>query len=52
MEYMYAQTSADLRWTRAIADDLRSGRLTWSDEWMRKMAQELGEKHEEQGGQR
>jgi DNA-binding PadR family transcriptional regulator len=52
MEYMYAQTSADLRWTRAIADDLRSGRLTWSDEWMRKMAQDLGEKHEEQGGRR
>jgi DNA-binding PadR family transcriptional regulator len=52
MEYLHAQVSSDLRWSRAIAEDLRAGRLTWSEEWMRKMAAELGGKHEEKGEQR
>jgi DNA-binding PadR family transcriptional regulator len=52
MEYLYRQTSAELRWVRSVADDLRSGRLTWSEEWIRKMAEELGAKHKEEGGER
>jgi DNA-binding PadR family transcriptional regulator len=51
MEYLHAQTSTDLRWTRTVADDLRSGRLTWSDEWLRKTAKQLGEKDHEKGEQ-
>jgi DNA-binding PadR family transcriptional regulator len=51
-EYLYRQTSTELRWVRGVAEDLRSGQLTWSDEWMRKMAEELGSKHDEEGGRR
>jgi DNA-binding PadR family transcriptional regulator len=51
MEYLRAQTSCELRWVRAIADDLRSGRLTWSDAWMQKVAEELAAKHSEKGEQ-
>ena len=51
MEYLYAQTSAELRWVRAIADDLRSGRLTWNDAWMQKVSEELAAKHSEKEAQ-
>lgn len=47
MEYLYRQTSAELRWVKSVADDLRSGKLTWSEAWIRKMAEELGAKHQE-----
>jgi DNA-binding PadR family transcriptional regulator len=50
MEYLHAQTSADLKWTSAVADDLRSGRLTWSEEWLRKAAEDLGAKYSSNGG--
>jgi hypothetical protein len=29
----------------SIADDLRSGRLTWNDAWLEKVAQELAAAH-------
>jgi DNA-binding PadR family transcriptional regulator len=48
-EYLHSQMSADLRWTRAIVEDMRSGRLTWNDEWLRRMAEELGSSPRETG---
>jgi DNA-binding PadR family transcriptional regulator len=37
-EYLRAVTAAELEWVRAVVDDLRSGRLTWTEEWLRAMA--------------
>jgi hypothetical protein len=37
-EYMAAVVRAEIQWLRAVTSDLRSGRLTWSEEWLRRMA--------------
>ena len=37
-EYLRAALHAELEWVRAVADDLRAGRLTWDDEWLRAVA--------------
>ena len=29
---------AELSWVRGVIDDLRAGRLTWSEEWLRELA--------------
>ncbi|MGH3587665.1 MAG: PadR family transcriptional regulator [Pseudonocardia sp.] len=29
---------AELDWVRSVIDDLRTGRLTWNDEWLREVA--------------
>jgi len=34
-EYLRAVLDAELAWVRAIVADLRAGRLTWSEEWLR-----------------
>jgi DNA-binding PadR family transcriptional regulator len=34
-EYMRTVLEAELRWVRSIIADLRSGELTWNQEWMR-----------------
>ena len=34
-EYQRTVVEAELDWVRSLIDDLRSGRLTWSDEWVR-----------------
>jgi DNA-binding PadR family transcriptional regulator len=34
-EYRRAVLAAELGWVRAVSADLRSGQLTWNDEWMR-----------------
>jgi DNA-binding PadR family transcriptional regulator len=49
IEYLYAQMSSELRWVIAIADDLRSGRLTWDDAWLSKVAKELAAAHGQSG---
>ena len=41
IEFLLAQTVSELRWVTSIADDLRSGRLTWNEEWLEKVAEEL-----------
>jgi DNA-binding PadR family transcriptional regulator len=51
-EYLLALARTELAWVRALADDLRAGRLTWSDEWLRAVAsasvlEETREKREE-----
>jgi len=39
-EYMATLVRAELKWLRAITADLRSGRLTWSEASLRRMAAE------------
>ncbi len=34
-EYMRTVLEAELKWVRAVIADLRSGQLTWGQEWMR-----------------
>jgi DNA-binding PadR family transcriptional regulator len=34
-EYRRAVTQAELTWVRGVVEDLREGRLTWSEEWLR-----------------
>jgi DNA-binding PadR family transcriptional regulator len=40
-EYMAALVRAEIKWLRAVTADLRSGQLTWSDAWLRRIAAEL-----------
>jgi DNA-binding PadR family transcriptional regulator len=37
-EYRRALLQAELDWLRGVVADLREGRLTWSDEWLREIA--------------
>jgi DNA-binding PadR family transcriptional regulator len=37
-EYDHAVTQAELAWVRSVIDDLSTGRLTWSEEEMRRLA--------------
>ena len=37
-EYRRAMLEAELVWVRGVIDDLRAGRLTWSEEFMRAVA--------------
>ena len=34
-EYLRAVLRTELEWVHSLADDLRAGRLTWDDEWLR-----------------
>lgn len=40
-EYMAAVASAEIGWLRSVISDLNSGRLTWNDKWLRRIAVEL-----------
>lgn len=37
-EYRQAMVQAELAWLRGAIEDLRAGRLTWSEEWLRELA--------------
>jgi DNA-binding PadR family transcriptional regulator len=37
-EYLSACLRAEVEWIRSVADDLRAGRMTWSDEQLRALA--------------
>lgn len=37
-EYRQAVLQAELAWIRAVVEDLREGRLTWSEQWLREVA--------------
>jgi DNA-binding PadR family transcriptional regulator len=37
-EYRRTLLAAELEWVRGVVDDLRDGRLTWSERWLREMA--------------
>jgi DNA-binding PadR family transcriptional regulator len=41
-EYRQVVTRAELDWVRSVIDDLDAGRLTWSREWIRSVAEALG----------
>jgi DNA-binding PadR family transcriptional regulator len=43
VEYMRAQTAAELEWVRGVVGDLRGGRLTWNKAWIRKAVKELAQ---------
>jgi hypothetical protein len=30
--------AAELAWVRGVVDDIRAGRLTWSEQWLREVA--------------
>jgi DNA-binding PadR family transcriptional regulator len=47
LELLRATCATELKWVRSIVEDLRSGKLTWSEKWLRKMAKELSEPHDE-----
>jgi hypothetical protein len=38
-EYSIAVREAELRWVDGVLDALRSGELTWSEEWIRSIAE-------------
>jgi DNA-binding PadR family transcriptional regulator len=37
-EYRKTLLEAEVSWLRSVIDDLRAGRLTWSEEWLRELA--------------
>jgi DNA-binding PadR family transcriptional regulator len=37
-EYRKAMLEAELSWVRGVIEDLRQGRLAWSEEWLRELA--------------
>jgi DNA-binding PadR family transcriptional regulator len=37
-EYVRAVQATELSWVRAVVEDLRAGRLTWSEAWLRQIA--------------
>jgi DNA-binding PadR family transcriptional regulator len=41
-EYMAAIVRAEVKWLRGLVADLRSRRLTWSEAWIRQVAETLG----------
>jgi DNA-binding PadR family transcriptional regulator len=47
-EYRQALLEAEIDWLRGVIDDLRDGRLTWSEQWLRKMAETLMPQNEEE----
>ena len=40
-EYRRAVLAAEVEWLRSVTDDLRAGRLTWSEEWLRQVASDF-----------
>lgn len=38
-EYLHAVLNAELAWVRSLMEDLRTGRLTWTEEWLRTFAE-------------
>jgi DNA-binding PadR family transcriptional regulator len=37
-EYLRAVQATELSWVRAVVEELRTGRLTWSEAWLRQVA--------------
>jgi DNA-binding PadR family transcriptional regulator len=47
-EYRRALLQAELGWLRGVIDDLRAGRLTWSEEWLREIGAAFNPPDEEE----
>jgi DNA-binding PadR family transcriptional regulator len=41
MELLRANCATELKWVRSVVEDLRSGKLTWNEKWLRKMAKKF-----------
>lgn len=46
-EYRQTMLRAELDWTRGVIADLRNGRLLWSEEWLREIAEKFMPKQTE-----
>jgi DNA-binding PadR family transcriptional regulator len=46
-EYRKAILEAELSWVRGVTEDLRQGRLTWSEQWLREIAAAFINTHDE-----
>jgi DNA-binding PadR family transcriptional regulator len=51
-EYRKAILQAELAWVREVVADIRSDRLTWTEQWLREVAARIGLPHEEKEGVR
>ena len=40
-EYRKAMLEAEISWLRGVIEDLAEGRLTWSEEWLRELAEKF-----------
>jgi DNA-binding PadR family transcriptional regulator len=49
-EYRRAVLDAELAWLRSVIDDLREGRLTWSEEWLAQVFAAFHPTNESEGG--
>lgn len=38
MEYLRSLTAAEMEWVASVIDDLRDGRITWTQEWLDEMS--------------
>lgn len=47
MELIRAQVATELTWVKTVVSDLYTGKLTWTEAWLRKMAAKYGQKHDE-----
>ena len=47
MELLRANCATELKWVRSVVEDLRSGKLTWNEKWLRQMAKKFSEPHNE-----
>jgi DNA-binding PadR family transcriptional regulator len=46
-EYRLTMLRAELDWIRGVVEDLRKGRLDWSDEWLQEIAEKFVPQHTE-----
>jgi DNA-binding PadR family transcriptional regulator len=49
-EYRRTVLQAELAWVRGVVVDIREGRLTWSEQWLREIAAQIGLSREEKEG--
>jgi DNA-binding PadR family transcriptional regulator len=45
MEFLRAACATELKWVESIVEDLKSGSLTWSKAWLKKIAAALAAQH-------
>jgi DNA-binding PadR family transcriptional regulator len=50
-EYRRTVLAAELTWVRGVIDDLREGRLTWTEDWLRSLSAAYNPTDEQQEGQ-
>jgi DNA-binding PadR family transcriptional regulator len=46
IELMRAQVVTELTWVKTVVSDLYTGKLTWTEAWLRKMAAKYSQMHE------